>query len=116
MKFYLYGNMAHAFFIMARALLIWPMHFSLVRAHIFLFKVIIGPCSFQWPVLLFVNLKWQIAANCYILRAGNSILPYPMIPILRLEGMTNLNDNSAEKKGLVHAMQSDGPHPSNGRS
>ena len=32
------------------------------------------------------------------------------IEILRLEGMTN--DNSAEKKGLVHATQSDGPHPS----
>ena len=32
-------------------------------------------------------------------------------PILRLERMTTLNDNSAEKKGLVHATQSDGPHP-----
>ena len=29
MKFYLYGNMARAFFIMARALLLWPVHFYL---------------------------------------------------------------------------------------
>ena len=59
MKIYLYGNMARAFFIMARALLIWPVHFYLLgnmaRAFFVMARAFFnyGLCILNWSVLTF---------------------------------------------------------------